>query len=398
MLKQIYIILIFLNLNIVKSEKKLALMYGAGNIGRGFIGILLHQAGYHVTFVDVISSLVDDINNLKKYNVEIVGDKPEKILVDDIDAINSEKNNDQLIEAITKADIITTAIGPSVLKTIAPTLAKGLKKRIEVNKKPLNIIACENMVAGSTSLKNYVYELLDEDTEDKVDQYVGFPNAAVDRIVPAQKGKEKLIVQVEPYAEWDVDEKGFKGELPNIPGMSLVENLEAYIERKLFSINTGHASIAYFAYQKGYTDIAQAMKDPEILDIVRRVWKETGTHLINKFGFDPISHWKYVETCENRFKNPYLSDDVTRVARGPKRKISHKDRLILPAREIIDSGGTPEALASVVAAALKYDYKEDKEAMEIQDFIKKNGIENAIVKYTGLEKYTKLFKLIMSYV
>ena len=116
MLKQIYIILIFLNLNIVKSEKKLALMYGAGNIGRGFIGILLHQAGYHVTFVDVISSLVDDINNLKKYNVEIVGDKPEKILVDDIDAINSEKNNDQLIEAITKADIITTAIGPSVLK------------------------------------------------------------------------------------------------------------------------------------------------------------------------------------------------------------------------------------------------------------------------------------------
>ena len=180
--------------------------------------------------------------------------------------------------------------------------------------------------------------------------------------------------------------------------MSLVENLEAYIERKLFSINTGHASIAYFAYQKGYTDIAQAMKDPEILDIVRRVWKETGTHLINKFGFDPISHWKYVETCENRFKNPYLSDDVTRVARGPKRKISHKDRLILPAREIIDSGGTPEALASVVAAALKYDYKEDKEAMEIQDFIKKNGIENAIVKYTGLEKYTKLFNLIMSYV
>ena len=388
--------LLLLTLSLTKDEKKLALMYGAGNIGRGFIGILLHQAGYHVTFIDVIGHLVDDINTLKKYNVEIVGDQPQKILVDDIDAINSEKNNDQLIEAITKADIITTAIGPSVLKTIAPSLAEGLKKRIQINKNPVNIIACENMVAGSTSLKKFVYELLDDETADKMDELVGFPNAAVDRIVPAQKGTEKLIVQVEPYAEWDVDMKGFKGELPNIPGMSLVENLEAFIERKLFSINTGHASIAYFAYLKGYKDIAEAMKDPEIINIARSVWRETGSHLINKFGFDPLTHWKYIETCENRFRNPYLSDDVTRVARGPKRKIGRKDRLILPAEEIIDSGGTPEALASVVAAALKYDYEGDKEAVEIQEYIKKNGVENAIVKYCGLEKYTKLFKLIVS--
>ena len=207
-----------------------------------------------------------------------------------------------------------------------------------------------------------------------------------------KRNLEKLLQQIREKREREMKNEDMTPEEIEMNR----QNLEAYIERKLFSINTGHASIAYFAYQKGYTDIAQAMKDPEILDIVRRVWKETGTHLINKFGFDPISHWKYVETCENRFKNPYLSDDVTRVARGPKRKISHKDRLILPARD--DSGGTPEALASVVAAALKYDYKEDKEAMEIQDFIKKNGIENAIVKYTGLEKYTKLFKLIMSYV
>ena len=117
------------------SEKKLAIMYGAGNIGRGFIGILLSQAGYHVTFVDLIPHLVDEINKEKQYKVEIVGDKPEQIIVKDVDAINSEKNMDQLIEAITKADIITTAIGPSVLKNIAPGLAKGLMKRVEVNNK-----------------------------------------------------------------------------------------------------------------------------------------------------------------------------------------------------------------------------------------------------------------------
>jgi len=394
---KIVVFLIFLfSGTISKITKKRAIMYGAGNIGRGFIGILLSQAGYHVTFVDIIEQLVNDINTEKQYKVEIVGDKPEKILVKDIDAIDSEKNMDALIEAIIDAEIITTAIGPSVLKSIAPGLARGLTKRFEVNNNPVNIIACENMVAGSSSLKKFVYELVPDDVKAKFDKYVGFPDAAVDRIVPAQHKTEKLIVQVEPYAEWDVSSTAFKGEKPNIPGMTLVDNLSAYIERKLFTINTGHASIAYFAYLKGFDNIAEAMKNDEVLNIVRSVWNETGSHLIKKYKFNPESHWKYVKTCEGRFMNPYLSDDVTRVARGPIRKLGYKDRLVLPATEIIEAGGTPHALASVIVAALKYDYQKDKEAVEVQKYIKEHGIEEAILHFCGITRDSKLFKLIMS--
>ena len=372
---------------------KKAVHFGAGNIGRGFIGLLLSKAGYHVTFVDVAAPLVDDINALGKYNVQIFG-KEDKIQVENVSAINSDKNLDALLDAIVDADIITTAIGPNILKFIAPNIAKGLTKRLATNKTPLNIIACENMVGGSTVLKNFVYENLSAEIKPEVEKLIGFPDAAVDRIVPAQKNDEKLLVKVEEYAEWDVDSTGVVGELPEIKGMTLVPNLNAYIERKLFTVNTGHASIAYLSYQKGYKDISTAMKDEEIVNAARGVWAETSELLIEKYNFDKAVHQKYVETAEKRFANPYLSDEVTRVARGPKRKLSPQDRLISPATQLIERGKTPENLAKVAAAALKFDFEGDAEAVEIQNFIKEHGIDAAITNFTGAEKDSKLFALI----
>ena len=372
---------------------KKAVHFGAGNIGRGFIGLLLSQAGYHVSFVDVAAPLVDDINTLGKYNVQIFGEA-EKTLVENVSAINSNENLDALLDAIVEADIVTTAIGPNILKFIAPNIAKGLTKRVAVNKTPLNIIACENMVGGSTVLKNFVYENLSDDVKPEVQKLIGFPDAAVDRIVPLQKNDEKLLVKVETYAEWDVDSKGVVGELPAIKGMTLVDNLGAYIERKLFTVNTGHASIAYLAYQKGLPDISSAMRDDEIVAAARAVWAETSALLIDKYGFDPAVHQRYVDTTEMRFKNPEISDEVTRVARGPKRKLSAADRLVSPATQLIERGKTPNALAKVIAAALKFDYAEDKEAVEVQDFIKANGIDAAITHFTGATADSKLFALI----
>ena len=372
---------------------KKAVHFGAGNIGRGFIGLLLSQAGYHVSFVDVAAPLVNDINELGKYNVQIFGEA-EKTLVENVSAINSNENLDALLDAIVEADIVTTAIGPNILKFIAPNIAKGLTKRVATNKTPLNIIACENMVGGSTVLKNFVYENLSDDVKPEAEKLIGFPDAAVDRIVPLQKNDEKLLVKVEPYAEWDVDSRGVVGELPAIKGMTLVDNLGAYIERKLFTVNTGHASIAYLAYQKGYTDMSKAMQDEEIVAAARAVWAETSALLVEKYNFDVITHQKYVMTTETRFKNPAISDEVTRVARGPKRKLSASDRLVSPAIQLIESGRKPVALAKVIAAALKFDYAEDKEAVEVQDFIKANGIDAAITHFTGVTPYSKLFALI----
>lgn len=374
---------------------KQAIHFGGGNIGRGFIGELLVRSGYGVTFVDVAESLVDEINKRRSYDIEVVGNDPKTIHVEHVKAINSNTNLEDLLDAFVTADIVTTAIGPNILKFIAPNIAKGLARRLETNDAPLNIIACENMVGGSTVLRNFVYEHLADDLKAKAERCIGFPDAAVDRIVPIQHNEDPLLVKVEPFAEWDVDRTGVVGAEPQIEGLTWVDNLEAYIERKLFSVNTGHASIAYMAYLKGIEDIASAMKDEEIVSFVRRVWAETGELLIEKFGFDREKLAAYIHTAEERFKNPHLSDAVTRVARGPKRKLGAKDRLVSPARQLIERGRRPEALATVIAAALHFDYADDPEAVEVQNYVKEHGFEKALTHFTEIPAGSELFHLII---
>ncbi|WP_311643870.1 mannitol-1-phosphate 5-dehydrogenase [Selenomonas noxia] len=374
---------------------KQAIHFGGGNIGRGFIGELLVRSGYEVTFVDVAEALVDEINKRRSYDIEVVGNDPKIIHVEHVKAINSNTNLEDLLDAFVTADIVTTAIGPNILKFIAPNIAKGLARRFETNDAPLNIIACENMVGGSTVLRNFVYEHLADDLKEKAERCIGFPDAAVDRIVPIQHNEDPLLVKVEPFAEWDVDRTGVVGAEPQIEGLTWVDNLEAYIERKLFSVNTGHASIAYMSYLKGIEDIASAMKDEEIVSFVRRVWAETGELLIEKFGFDREKLAAYIRTAEERFKNPHLSDAVTRVARGPKRKLGAKDRLVSPARQLIERGRRPEALATVIAAALHFDYADDPEAVEVQNYVKEHGFEKALTHFTEIPAGSELFNLII---
>lgn len=49
----------------------IALHFGAGNIGRGFIGALLHHSGYDVVFADVNETMVSLLNEKKEYIVEL---------------------------------------------------------------------------------------------------------------------------------------------------------------------------------------------------------------------------------------------------------------------------------------------------------------------------------------
>lgn len=373
----------------------LAIHFGAGNIGRGFIGQLLHQAGYKVCFVDVNDELIDEINKRQEYTVTLASEEHTTVSINNVVGLNSKNQEDGVIEAIATADLVTTAIGPNILKFVAPVIAKGIAKRLTTGGKPLNIIACENMIGGSSALKSFVYEHLTAQQQEQATGVIGFPDAAVDRIVPLQKHEDKLLVSVEPFYEWVVNKSQMVGEIPEVEGITYVSDLEPFIERKLFTVNTGHATVAYLGYLLNLSTIDKAIKDSYVLDITRKVLNETGALLVAKHKFDPQQHAAYIEKILKRFQNYYISDDVTRVGRSPIRKLSPADRLVGPALQALEYGIQPVGLTVVIAAALLFDYSDDADAVKIQNDIKEQGIEKAITKYTGISNDNSLFTLII---
>ena len=370
---------------------KKAVHFGAGNIGRGFIGLLLSLSDYEVVFADIDEKIIDELNKKNSYKViEVGADQEKSYQVENVRGILSN-NADQTAAEIKDADIITTAVGVSNLKYLAETIAEGIKLRIKNDIDAyLNIIACENAVRATSKLKEEVNNYLTEQEQKESEKWLGFVDSAVDRIVPPQKNEDILKVKVEPFKEWIVDKNQFKGKIPEIEDMTLSDDLLAYVERKIYTLNTGHAAAAYLGFYHDYKYIHQAVKDEGIYNTVKSALQESGASLIRLYDFDSDSHQEYIEKTLKRFKNPALKDSVKRVGREPMRKLSAEDRLVKPALRAIENKTLPEGLIKAITAALFFDVKEDEQSQKLQKLIKDKGITAALEEVTTISSDSKL--------
>lgn len=375
---------------------KRAIQFGAVNIGRGFIGALLSKSGYHVVFADVNEEIISKINEDKCYTIHIMDVECKDEKVENISGVIS--TSDEILEEIRTSDIITTAVGPVVLPRIASTIANGIKlRKITGVTSYLNIVACENAIKASSQLEEEVKKYLNEEEIAYLNEYVGFPNCSVDRIVPPVKSENILDVVVENFYEWNVEEKAFKGEIPKIYGMNLADNLMAYIERKLFTLNTGHAITAYFGYLKGYNTVDESIKDEVIHDLVKKAMIESGQGLIAKYNFDKEEHFKYIDKIIGRFKNPYLKDDVARVGREPLRKLNENDRLIKPLMTAKSFNLDIDNLLLGVGAALNYNNEEDSQSVELQSLISEKGVKESLAHVANLAQEQEILSKVEKY-
>ena len=377
-----------------------AVMYGAGNIGRGFIAQLFTGSGYHTTFVDVVDSVVNELNEKNEYPLYITrGDEYERTVVSNVDAVNG-RDADAVAEAISEADVMATAVGVNVMKFIAEPVARGVSLRIKKGGAPLNIIICENKIDANTYFRGLVSEYLNDDEKEYFNSSFGLVEASIGRMVPstpaAIREKEPLAVCVEPYCSLPVDKDAFVGKIPEISNMIAVSPFQLYIERKLYMHNMSHAVCAYLGNLLGYKYIWEAAGDPRIRFITLGALSQSANALSAFHHADVIPLTEHGFDLLTRYDNKLLGDTVARVGNDTRRKLSSFDRIPGAIKRAVECGVSFNFIAAGFAAGLLFSPENDASSAEVYAFTRENGVEAALIKYSETDD-PRVVKMVSKY-
>ncbi len=382
-----------------------AVQFGAGNIGRGFMGQLLWEAGYRTTFVEAHKPLVDALNSTGKYPLKLLDARSRReidLTIDCIAAVHVAEK-DAVSELLRDAEIIGTAVGLKNLSAIASVLAEGLKRRCETGAEPIDIYLCENVLNAADILREEIRgHITDLGLLQWMEENVGFVGTVVARMVPTVgerfAGGDPLLVVADSYHRFIFDGPSARAPMPAIEGMCPVSNFSAEVERKLFTYNMGHAALAYLGYLNGLTYVHEPFHDPSLMEIFQGALDETCDAVLKKYPdvFTAADQKEIRRDIDLRFGNPMIQDSVLRVGRDPIRKLRPDDRLIGSARLCLSQGIFPDRVAQICGAALLFDSASDPEALKLQDMIVRRGVEQVLRDISGIDPDTELGRRIIS--
>jgi len=333
--------------------------FGAGNIGRSFVGQLFARAGWEVVFVEVDANLVEALNRARRYVVEIRDEPPGLIVVENVRAVEA-RDRAAVAEEIATADMASTAVGPHALDSVYPLIAAGLARRRELGGGPLDILICENLRDAASVLRDGVAGHLPEDFD--VEAEAGLIQTSIGKMVPLiseeERRRDPLTVYAEAFNTLIVDRRAFKGPVPAVPGLDAKDNIAAYVDRKLFIHNLGHAAAAYlgFVAHPGRIYLWQMLEDRRVEAVARSAMWESARALIAEYPaeFDRTNQGEHIEDLLRRFRNRRLGDTIYRVGRDLFRKLGPADRIMGAVQVQMRHEVQPRATTAALAAGLLF--------------------------------------------
>lgn len=376
-----------------------AVQFGAGSIGRGFMGQLLFEGNYETTFVDTDPALVQALQVRGSYPLHLVDAAGMQTLT--IGNLHSLLASDTaaIVEAITEADLLSTAVGVAALPHVAPVLAAGLNARGAAGRGPINLLLCENQWHASALMRGLLTPYLTPKGVKYLDSSVGLVETVIGRMVPiptdTQRAEDPLLVVAEPYREFPIARSALRGPTPRLPGLLMAENFEAYEARKLLLHNMSHAALAYLGYSRGHLLIWECAADSEIAGVVSLAIDDVCRALVLEYGYGPLTLAIFAEDLLHRFTNRALGDTAARVAADPLRKLRPEDRLIGAASLCLKHGISPHALAKVIRAALAYDNPTDPSAVRLSERRKSEGEVGLLRSVCGLAPDSVLARMVL---
>ncbi len=313
--------------------KKLVL-FGAGKIGRSFIGQLFSRSGYEVVFVDIVEPIIEALNKRGFYNVIVKGDKEEIIKVTHVRGILAS-DKEKVAEEVSTADIIVSSVGNNALPHIIPLIAEGLIKRYKRDKNlPLDIIIAVNMRDAAKYFEKELSKIVGNDYPLK--RLVGLVETSIGKMVPimTKEDRDADILQIfaEPYNNLILDKKAFRNPIPDVKGLSPKDNMTAWVDRKLFIHNLGHAVISFlgYLYDKKFVYLYEALAVRKLFDQTKDAMMQTAEILMKEYPseFTKKGLEDHIDDLLRRFTNKALGDTIYRVGRDLLRKLGPEDRLV----------------------------------------------------------------------
>ena len=359
-------------------------VFGAGATGRGHVGLLAWQAGFEVVFVDKKADLVESLRRQGRYTVRLYGGKLQEIVVSGYRAYHDLERG-AIAAEIRDATLVLTAVFDQNLPDVAQTIGLGISACASAGRiRPLNCIACENMMDSSSTLGKHVRRLLTGGNLAWCEEHVGFPDCMISRVVPRPE-PDPLVIVAEDYNEWTARAEAFRGPQPSaLTALELTDNQSARLERKLFIHNGGHAVCGYMGFHRGHRYIHEAVADPLVAEHVLGALDELGAVVQRKWGFSPESIDQYKQDLCRRGAVPEMRDEILRVVRDPIRKLSPRERLVAPAQLAVEYGLPRRWIIHGIVAALRYRHPQDPQSVSLAEQLSQQGLSRVLDRVCGL--------------
>ncbi|MBN2073391.1 MAG: mannitol-1-phosphate 5-dehydrogenase [Actinobacteria bacterium] len=389
---------------------KKIVIFGAGNIGRSFIGQLFSRSGYEVVFIDVVKPVIDALNSRGYYNVVIKADKEEIIKVENVRGVLAT-DKEKVAGELSTADIVSSCVGNNALPHIIPLIAEGLLRRYEMNRDlPLDIIIAVNMRNASEFFGRELSRVLGSSYPLK--KLVGLVETSIGKMVPIMTEEEKkadiLQIFAEPYNTLILDKKAFKNPIPEVIGLAPKENMKAWVDRKLFIHNLGHVSAAYLGYpdNRNFVYIHEVFEVRQLCEKVRNTMMQSAEILLRQYPgeFTKKDLEEHIDDLIKRFKNKALGDTIYRVGRDLPRKLGPEDRLVGAIKMGIKHNMDVDRILYVLTCGFYFRATDesgnmfDRDIEFVEEYFSK-GMEYILINVCGLNKaeYGDIFEKCKKY-
>ncbi|MFV0406029.1 MAG: hypothetical protein ACK5LN_04295 [Propioniciclava sp.] len=334
-----------------------ALVFGAGNVGRGLLGDVFTEAGMSVTFVDVDKTMVEALNRDGGYPHLTVDDTHRhQRQIRTVTALHPSAS-ELVARAVREATVIATCVGVRALPDVCRQIAPMISARLDTRPGTLNLLIAENLHDAATEVRTWLLEAAPTLRDPDVARRVGVVATSIGRMIPQPRPAIQQLgvaaIEVEPYRFLPLDGEAIRGDFPMIPAVVSDRAIPFafYAERKLWLHNMGHAMVGYLGLLGDDSYVWETCQRPGIRAWVRNAMVESAVALAARYHRPLGPLLDHIDDLLHRFTNRALGDPLVRVARDPDRKLASDDRLLGAYRNCQEHGVDPRHVVLGIAAA-----------------------------------------------